>query len=225
MVAALDNNGAAIVTFDMTDEERKAKNREKMRRYRLRHKDDPAYKARVREEKRKQRASNLDHFRERSRIRRKRHREKYAETEEYKTKAVKRTRAWREKYPDRVKAANEAWRAAHPGASIEGAKRYRERNPDARRKYNEKRPGYEAAQAAKRRAQKRRATPTWADLSAIEALYRAAINKSRETGVQWDVDHIVPLKGKFVCGLHVCANLQLLPSVENRSKSNRFTPS
>lgn len=195
-----------------------------MRRYRQRHKDDPAYKARVREEKRKQHQRNPETRKASSRRRQSRYRAKVCDTEQFKTKAAKRTREWREKNPARANAAAAAWKAANPTASIEGARRYRERNPDARQKYNEKRPGYEAAQAAKRRAQKRRATPPWADLDAIEAMYQAATTRSRETGIQWDVDHIIPLKNKLVCGLHVPANLQLLTSVENRRKSNRFTP-
>ncbi len=54
------------------------------------------------------------------------------------------------------------------------------------------------------------ATPPWVDKKALKAIY-----DNRPKG--YDVDHIVPLKGKNVCGLHIPENLQYLPSDENRN--------
>jgi len=68
------------------------------------------------------------------------------------------------------------------------------------------------------------ATPAWIDLRAIDAIYCEAQKMTQLTGVRYDVDHIVPLQGRTVCGLHVAANLQPLPSHENRSKGNRYWP-
>jgi len=75
-----------------------------------------------------------------------------------------------------------------------------------------------------RRAVELQATPSWLTESQnlhIQCKYSLAQMLSRETGIQYHVDHIVPLKGKTVCGLHVSWNLQVIPAVENLRKSNK----
>ena len=74
------------------------------------------------------------------------------------------------------------------------------------------------AREAKRRATKLRATPSWANLELIEKIYEQSRKMSIEQGVEYHVDHIVPLVSKLVCGLHCEANLQILVI----SKNNRF---
>lgn len=73
---------------------------------------------------------------------------------------------------------------------------------------------------AKRQAMKLRATPRWADINAIATFYEEAARLTRETGVRHEVDHIVPIRSRIVCGLHVEHNLQILTSIENKTKSN-----
>jgi 5-methylcytosine-specific restriction endonuclease McrA len=75
---------------------------------------------------------------------------------------------------------------------------------------------------AKRRADKPRATPAWVDLNKIKAIYSCCKQLSELTGVEHHVDHVVPLQGKNVCGLHVHYNLQILKASENISKSNKL---
>lgn len=77
------------------------------------------------------------------------------------------------------------------------------------------------AHAAKRRANKRNAIPAWADLQAIKAIYVEAKRRSM-AGESVHVDHVIPLAGKNVCGLHVHINLQIIPSVDNLKKGNKF---
>lgn len=71
---------------------------------------------------------------------------------------------------------------------------------------------------ARARAKALGALPSWADHRAIEALYAEAAR----TGLE--VDHIIPLRGKEVCGLHVEGNLRLLTKLENQRKGNRCQP-
>lgn len=71
------------------------------------------------------------------------------------------------------------------------------------------------AYTAARRAQKISATPKWANLVDIADFYENCPNG-------YHVDHIVPLQGQYVCGLHVINNLQYLPALDNLRKSNKF---
>jgi hypothetical protein len=69
------------------------------------------------------------------------------------------------------------------------------------------------ARAILRIRTKEQAVPAWADTQAITDFY-----KNCPEG--YHVDHIIPLKGKYVCGFHVLNNLQYLPAAENLAKSN-----
>lgn len=64
--------------------------------------------------------------------------------------------------------------------------------------------------------------PTWADKKAIRAVYAEARRLTQETGIVHHVDHVIPLNGRDVSGLHVENNLQVLTDTENRRKHNHF---
>jgi excisionase family DNA binding protein len=64
--------------------------------------------------------------------------------------------------------------------------------------------------------------PPWANSAAIKAIYAEAKRKTAVTGVEHHVDHIIPLVGERVSGLHVETNLQVLSKADNLRKRNRF---
>ena len=78
---------------------------------------------------------------------------------------------------------------------------------------------------AKRRAKARKATPDWLNSehkAYIKRIYKLSSLMKEITGVEYHVDHIVPLRGESVCGLHVPWNLQVLRADLNLSKSNKL---
>lgn len=93
---------------------------------------------------------------------------------------------------------------ANKPAAFVSAKAWRSRNP-----------GAVNAITAARRADIDKRTPSWADLEAIKFFYECC-----PAGCH--VDHIIPLHGKTVSGLHIAENLQWLPASENMKKSNKF---
>ena len=74
-----------------------------------------------------------------------------------------------------------------------------------------------------RKIHRKKATPQWADMEAIVAIYDERARITEETGIMHHVDHIIPLKGETVSGLHVHTNLQILPMFDNLSKGSNFS--
>jgi len=69
-----------------------------------------------------------------------------------------------------------------------------------------------------------RRTPPWADLQAIKKLYDESHRITKMTGLDHHVDHIIPLRGEFVSGLHIAENLRVLSGPENLSKGSKYDP-
>ena len=99
--------------------------------------------------------------------------------------------------------------------------RERKRNRERAKRYPDK----WREMVARRRAAKLRATPPWLtgeQIKEMVKIYKEAAMIEARTGVQHYVDHIVPLQGKNVSGLHVPWNLQILTADENWSKGRRL---
>jgi hypothetical protein len=162
------------------------------------------------------------------------------------SKSSEKNKKWRKENPEKVTASNRkrwknrdiektkekdnAWRKSNPDKASVNSKRDYEKNKEkrkpVRRKWEQANKGKRRAIVAKRRAAKLQATPKWLtkeQLLDIQTIYIEADRLSRETGVPREVDHVVPLQGKNVCGLHVSWNLEILTKEENARKHNKFS--
>ena len=140
---------------------------------------------------------------------------------------------------EKVQAAQRIWERSHPEKKKQYYMARKQRNPESlivswKRNYNKevaiqrakewkkRNPDAVSANQADRRARKVSATPVWANRFFIKEAYSIAKLRTKSTGIVWHVDHIVPLKGKAVCGLHVENNLQVIPASVNYAKNNRW---
>lgn len=120
---------------------------------------------------------------------------------------------WREKNKDKIKLYYE--KKARTTKLNEWHSQWRKKNRHIK-----------AAQTALRRTRKKNACPKWLTKEhkkQIQRIYKQSIELTKEKGVCYQVDHIIPLVSDFVCGLHVPWNLQIIPAKENLKKSNTIT--
>lgn len=121
----------------------------------------------------------------------------------------------KKEYYDRNKAAVIERAQTRP---LEAKNAYKKKHKDSNLDY------YRALVSARRR-RFRLATPKWLTAEQkmeIRLKYRLAIELTRRTGVRYAVDHIIPLQGESVSGLHVPWNLDVIPQEENLKKSNKL---
>lgn len=124
------------------------------------------------------------------------------------------TRNWYKENSEIHKKRVENWRDNHFNEVKESNKNWAKLNKEKRR-----------VSYSKRRAIKKNAFPKWLtseDLKNILDMYLKAENMTKETGIKHEVDHIIPLQGENVCGLHVPWNLQVISLSENRKKGNKI---
>lgn len=104
-------------------------------------------------------------------------------------------------------------------------KEWRTANTKHLKEYQQENVAQYAFRTSLRRSARINATPAWLNEDErlqIAAMYRQSRSLSISTSTPHQVDHIVPLKGHRVCGLHVPWNLRVITAFENLSKGNRL---
>lgn len=132
--------------------------------------------------------------------------------------------AWRKANPDNHKIRYASNRDVECRRAKEWSKSNAERVTANRKARYLRTPEKILAANRDRQIRKLNAIPAWANKFFIEEAYHLAKLREKVCGGKWHVDHIVPLKSKLVCGLHVEYNLQVIPGVDNIKKGNRYWP-
>lgn len=130
----------------------------------------------------------------------------YSANPGFRSKHMEAVRRWSQKNKDKKQGYNQ---------------KYREKNPEYMKQYRVANTHKFKSYSSKRRAQLLEATTSWGS-EGLDDFYLAADMAMLYTGQPVHVDHLVPLAGKKVCGLHNEFNLQILYGVENIRKSNKF---
>ncbi len=113
-------------------------------------------------------------------------------------------------FQESIRRAKEKWRQANADAVREKNRRWKAANKDR-----------VAEHVRHRQAKLRRAVPSWADRAKMLEIYRFA-EEFRAAGFDVHVDHIIPLSGEMVSGLHCEGNLRVCLASVNQSKGNRL---
>ncbi len=130
---------------------------------------------------------------------------------------AKRYKEYSEKNKAKIAEKGKAWYEANKERMSQYFKDYRKRRPEVNRAY-----------VAKIRAQKQQGCIDWDDKELNELIiaetYAHCQYINELTGIKHEVDHIIPMNGKTVSGLHHYSNLRVIPADENRRKANLYIP-
>lgn len=138
-------------------------------------------------------------------------------------------KVWREANKGHMRAYNKNYYESNKGQIKAYSKTYYQKNKEqmkaGKKAWDQANPDKSNAHTAKRRAAKLQRTPSWLtteDWNKINHMYSLAAFMTKQTGVKHEVDHIIPLQGETISGLHHPDNLQILTKSENCSKGNRL---
>lgn len=116
---------------------------------------------------------------------------------------------------EKYKSTAKEWAKSNP-------ERARELFNEAKKRHRLRHPERKIAENTARVEYVKRATPPWANMFYIREAYHLAKVREQVLGGKWHVDHVIPLRGKLVCGLHVENNLQVIPATVNVRKHAKF---
>lgn len=136
---------------------------------------------------------------------------------------------WKSKNREQVRAYAAAYREANAAVLDAASRERRKANPEKTREWQRnwvsQNRGRKNALTAARMSHVKRATPPWLteeDRASIREMYEEAARLTKKTGIPHQVDHVIPLRGKYISGLHVPGNLQILTASENSRKRNSY---
>ena len=136
---------------------------------------------------------------------------------------------WQRENPLKAAAKHAKWRDRHPNLAAQRANAWyyanKDRHAATMRAWFASIPHARAKLSAKARATRLQRTPRWLtedDLWMLEQIYDLAKLRTQCTGVKWHVDHIIPLRGATVSGLHTPLNLRVVPAPINLRKGNTY---
>lgn len=196
----------------LTPEEKRIRDLEKVKRYQSKHRE------RVLEQQKRYRENNPDKVKEKQK--------RYLENN--REKAQENRKRWTDTNIEKVREQNRL-------NSLKNRKKINARRRERRKtdpiykakcdQWSKDNLDKRSFSGAKRRAAKLNATPKWLtsqDWIDIKRYYKVSQFLTKRTGIKYVVDHIHPLQGGIVCGLHVPWNLQVITDSENTSKGNRI---
>jgi hypothetical protein len=134
---------------------------------------------------------------------------------EQKDKQKEYLKQWYQKNKERILEEDKEWYLENRELALSRCKDWRDRNP-----------GVVRERTSRRREAVKQATPTWLteeDKQNIRNIYKQAEELERQTSIKYHVDHVIPLRAKAACGLHVPWNLQSIPAKYNLIKNNALT--
>jgi hypothetical protein len=133
--------------------------------------------------------------------------------EKNKAKKIEYQRQWREENREKHRAYSRQWQQEN-----------KEKAKERLIQWYKDHPGMRAFYSSTRKKHIYQATPSWLtefDYTQIKCIYQVCSLRNNESDDSWHVDHVVPIRGKTVCGLHVPWNLRVITAKENMTKSNK----